>query len=657
MRPAKPRRERELDIICLGRVAVDLYAQQMGARLEDVTSFAKYLGGSPGNIAFGAARLGLRSALLSRVGDDPMGRFILETLQREGCDTRGIGVDTQRLTALVLLGLKARHDNPLVFYRENCADMALSREDIDEGFIASSRALLVSGTHLSTEGVFGASLRALELAERHDVRRALDIDYRPVLWGLTGKAAGDIRYVADASVTRRIQSVLPLFDLVLGTEEEFRIAGGDDDLITALRHVRGVTAASLVVKLGARGCMVLDGAIPATLELVPIHRGVEVEVLNVLGAGDAFAAGFLSGWLTGGDVERCCQLANLCGALVVSRHACAPAMPTRAEIDHILGGVASLTRPDRDETVQRLHRVSARRRVWGPLYILAFDHRRQLAELAQQAGRPLESIGRLKQLFLEAVEGVDAHLRRQGDKGSLGLLADERFAQDVLNAATGRGMWIARPVELPGSRPLVFEQGRSVGSQLTRWPREQIVKCLVHFHPDDPPMLRLEQEAQIRALYEATRESGHELLLELVVPKLPVEAGDALYRAMLRLYNIGVYPEWWKLQPQPREVWRRVDELLARRDPYCRGVVLLGMNAPTEELAEAFREAAASRACRGFAIGRTVFQGPSLRWLQGEIDDAMLVTQVRESFVRLIDAWRNARGTVQAAAAGGEAGR
>lgn len=633
----------ELDLICLGRVAVDLYAQQLGARLEDASSFARYLGGSPANIAFGAARLGLKSALVSRVGDDPMGRFILETLRREGCDTRGVRIDPGRLTALALLGLKDRHTFPLVFYRENCADMALEAQDVEEDFIASARALLVSGTHLSTDRVLKASLRALECAQKHGLRRVLDIDYRPVLWGLTAKAAGEIRYVADGDVTRRLQEVLPRFDLVFGTEEEFRIAGGQEDLAAALRQVRERTPAMLVVKLGGRGCLVVDGPVPASLEQAPIHPGVEVEVLNVLGAGDAFAAGFLSGWLTGGDVGRCCALANLCGALVVSRHACSAAMPTRAEIEHLLGRDAPVTRPDLDETAQRLHRVSTRRKEWGPLYILAFDHRRQLIELAQQTGRGLELIPRLKQLILQAVEAVAAQIAGRAAEGSIGVIIDERFGQEVLNAATGRGWWIARPVELPGSRPLVFEHGRSVGSQLVHWPREHTVKCLAQFHPDDEPMLRLEQEAQIRSLYEATRESGHELLLELVLPKLPVEAPEALHRAMLRLYNIGVYPEWWKLQPQPREVWRRVEALIGERDPYCRGVVLLGMNAAADELTRAFREAAGSGVCRGFAIGRTIFQGPSIAWLTGEIDDASLVEQVRGAFQYLIDAWRDAR--------------
>lgn len=635
---------RQLDVICLGRLGVDLYAQQIGARLEDVSSFAKYLGGSSANIAFGTARLGLKSAMLTRVGDDHMGRFLVESLNKEGCDTRAIKVDPERLTAMVLLGIKDRETFPLVFYRENCADMALREEDIDESFIASSKALLITGTHFSTEGVYKASSRALDYAEKHNVKRVLDIDYRPVLWGLTGKADGETRFIANAQVSAHVQRILPRFDLVVGTEEEFMIAGGSDDLLTALRKVREVSEATLVVKLGALGCTVIHGEIPERLEDGSIYQGIRVEVLNVLGAGDAFMSGFLRGWLTGGDDERCCQLANACGGLVVSRHACAPAMPTLAELDYFFNSPIPITRPDLDPALNRLHQVSVPRKTWQPLYIFAFDHRGQLVELAQQAGRGLKAIPELKQLFIRAIERVEADLREKGVQGDVGLLADERFGQDALNTATGRGWWIARPVELQGSRPLAFEHGRSIGSNLIKWPQEQIIKCLVQFHPDDEPELRLEQEAQLKGLYEAAQVSGHELLLEVIPPKNHTsDQPDVLYRAIKRLYNIGIYPNWWKIESQPESVWEKLDELITERDPYCHGVVLLGLNAPAEELAEGFRHASASKTCRGFAVGRTIFQEPSRAWLAGEIDDEALISRVQSTFEFLIKSWREAR--------------
>ena len=201
----------------MGRLAVDLYAQQFGALLEDVSSFAKYLGGSSANIAFGAARLGLRAAMISRVGDEQMGRFLIETLQREGCDTSMVQVDPERLTGLVLLGLKDRDTFPLLFVRENCADMALDAGAIGEDFIADCRALLITGTHLSQPTVRAASTRALDLAARHGLTRVLDIDYRPVLWGLTRRGEGANRFVADARVTASLQAMLPRFDLLIGT--------------------------------------------------------------------------------------------------------------------------------------------------------------------------------------------------------------------------------------------------------------------------------------------------------------------------------------------------------------------------------------------------------------------------------------------------------
>ncbi len=138
-----------LDVITIGRASVDLYGQQIGTRLEDIGSFAKSVGGCPANIAVGTARLGLKSALMTRVGNEQMGRFIREQLAREGVETRGIVTDPERLTALVLLAVEAEGVSPMIFYRTDCADMALSEADIDEAFIASAGAIVITGTHFS----------------------------------------------------------------------------------------------------------------------------------------------------------------------------------------------------------------------------------------------------------------------------------------------------------------------------------------------------------------------------------------------------------------------------------------------------------------------------------------------------------------------------
>src|SRR5471032_2322038 len=340
--------QRALDLICLGRLAVDLYAQQIGSRLEDVSSFAKYLGGSSANIAFGSTRLGLRTAMLSRVGDDHMGRFLTETLSREGCDISHVSVDPERLTALVMLGLKDRDTFPLIFYRENCADMAIRAEDVDEAFIASSKALLITGTHFSSAAMHQVSSLALAHARRNNVRSVLDIDYRPVLWGLSPRADGETRFVSNEGVTAHLQGILPQFDLVVGTEEEFMIAGGGADIIASLNAVRAVSKATLVLKRGPLGCAVIDAAIPATLDAAFNYRGVQVDVMNVLGAGDAFMAGFLREWLNGADDDAA-------GTRLLPRQRRAPAPARRGRATQ-----SPASRHRAPQAVERIVRVRLR---------------------------------------------------------------------------------------------------------------------------------------------------------------------------------------------------------------------------------------------------------------------------------------------------------
>ncbi len=631
---------RRFDLACLGRLAVDFYAEQFGSSLENARTMAKYLGGSSANLAFGVARLGLKSAMVSRVGNEQMGRFLIDTLQREGCDTSQIQVDPERLTALVLLGIKDRDTFPLLFIRENCADMAIDASQIDGSFIAQCRALAITGTHLSTPTTLAAAKAALAHAKAHQVVRVLDIDYRPVLWGLTSRGAGENRYVADAKVTHALQQMLPEFDLLVGTEEEFFIAGGvADDLIASLRAVRAITPATLVVKRGALGCCVIEGAIPDDIDLADIFPGERVEVLNVLGAGDAFLSGLMATLLQGKGWSEATRVANACGAIVVSRHACSAAMPTPVELEHWFHGQRN-PKVDEDQALAQLHRVTTTRPAWSDLCVLAFDHRSQFYDLARQAGAAPSRLPALKQLLVQAAARVEASHQLQGH---LGVLVDGgEYGAAALASATGRGWWVGRPVELPGSRPLRFDGTRSVGSTLVHWPSEQVVKCLVFYHPDDAYALRLEQEQKILELWEATRHSGHELLLEIITPASMADAqtqDSAVLRSVKRLYNLGIKPEWWKLAPMSAAGWSDLAALIAERDPYCRGAVILGLNQPLDALAASFAQAT-NPVVKGFMVGRSIWASASLSWLRNELDDEGLIAEVATNFAGLVKAWR-----------------
>lgn len=631
---------RRLDLITLGRAGIDLYGEQVGGRLEDMASFAKYIGGSPTNTAVGSARLGLDAGLITRVGDDHFGRFLREELIREGVDTTGVKTDPERLTALAVLGIRDPDTFPLIFFRENCADMALSKDDVDPALVARAGALLINGTHLSQPGVFDASFKAAELMKAQGGRVVFDIDYRPVLWGLTSKANGEDRFIASARVTERLQQVLPLCDLIVGTEEEIHILGGDSDTVSALRAIRSHTDALLVCKRGADGCVAFPGEIGDSLDQGVVSRGFPIEVFNVLGAGDAFMAGFLRGWLRDMPLESCCEMANACGALVVSRHGCAPAMASWEELQTFMAG--NWPRRLRESApLEQLHWSTNRHGDHRDLTVLAIDHRSQFDDLVESLGISDgdAAVAQFKGLALQAVDRL-----AEGDS-RYGVLLDGRFGARALEAAADLPYWIGRPIEKPGSRPLDFEGSPDVGATLREWPINHVVKCLVFYHPDDDADLRARQDRQILRLFDACRATRRELLLEIITSKHGAVDAHTVARVINHVYSLGVYPDWWKLEPSnDPAAWAETEAAILRHDPKCRGIVLLGLSAPQDELLAGIATAAPFKLVKGFAVGRTIFQDVAVRWLRGEVDDTRAIDQLTENLRVLAEAWRAARG-------------
>lgn len=626
-----------LDVITIGRSSVDLYGVQVGGRLEDMRSFDKYIGGSPTNIACGTARLGLRSAVITGVGDEHMGRFIREELEREGVDTRGVKTDPERLTALVLLGIRDQEQFPLIFYRENCADMGLTVDDIDPDYIRQARAVVATGTHLSHPQVEAATLKALEIARAEGMQTALDIDYRPNLWGVAGHGEGENRFVESATVTAKLQATLHLFDLIVGTEEEFHIAGGTTNTVAALRAVRGVSNATLVCKRGADGAVAFTGDIPDDLDNGESGPGYPIEVFNVLGAGDGFMSGLLRGWLDGERWPTVLKYANACGALAVSRHGCTPSYPSWDEMQYFFE--RGVMQPDlrNDAPLEQVHWATNRHLDWQELRVFAFDHRTQLEDLE---GATPDKIGRFKQLCLAATEKV-----AEGRSG-YGLLCDGRLGRDALYKAAGGTLWVGRPVEWPGSRPLRLEPeiGPDFGG-LVQWPRDQVVKVLCFCHPEDDAATWADHEATIVRLFNACRRNRLEFLLEVVPSKVGKISDATTAQVIQKFYDAGVYPDWWKLEPMQTDVaWQLTCEAITRNDPNTRGIVILGLGESEESLAASFAVAARHPLVKGFAVGRTIFAESAAAWMTGRIDDVAAVKTMSGNFARLCSIWDAARG-------------
>jgi 5-dehydro-2-deoxygluconokinase len=569
-------------------------------------------------------------------------------------DVSQVRTDPERLTALVFLGIRDRETFPLIFYRDHCADMGLTREDVNAAFIGSAKALLLSGTHLSQPQTYEACKAAALAARAAGTRVVLDIDYRPVLWGLTAPGLGERRFVASDSVSAHLQSLLPLCDLIVGTEEEIHIAGGSTDTAAALRRIREVSQALIVMKRGPMGCVAFPRAIPARLDEGVTGPGFPVEVFNVLGAGDAFMAGLLRGWVRDEPLAQALRYANACGAIVVSRHGCAPAMPSWDELDHFLRHGSPTRRLREDERLEHLHHASTRTRRWPSLAVLAFDHRKQLEDLAQRHGVPPERIAVFKQLIVQAAQrGYSAarhEARHAADLPAPGVIIDERHGADALACLTGANWWIGRPVELPGSRPLAFEAGDQLGLALRTWPAEHVVKCLVAHHPDDPEPMAAQQLASLDGLARACRATGHELLVEVIPPREMACHSHTLAQAMRQIYARGVRPDWWKLPPPlDSAAWQQIDGAIQQHDPYCRGVLLLGLEASEASLAQAFKAAAGQRWCKGFAVGRSLFAHAAEGWFSGSLGDDDVIADVAQRYQRLIRLWCEAAATLPAA--------
>ncbi|WP_380058063.1 5-dehydro-2-deoxygluconokinase [Falsihalocynthiibacter sp. SS001] len=626
----------KLDVITMGRSCVDLYGAQIGGELEEMRSFEKYIGGSPTNIACGSARLGLRTGLITGVGDEYMGRFILRELERHGIDISGVKVDSDRLTALAMLGIRDEEQFPLIFFRENCADMALSADDIDEAFIASTRALVITGTHLSQPQTEEAVLTALRYARKAGARTALDIDFRPNLWGLATHGQGEERFVASDEVTSRLQAHLHLFDLIVGTEEEFHIAGGSTDTIAALRAVRARTDAILVCKRGAMGAAAFEGHIPESLDDGQSGRKFAIEVFNVLGAGDGFMAGLLKGWLDDLPWAKSIEYANACGAIAVSRHGCTPAYPSLQELEYFLKTGIKNPALRMDQELEQLHWSTTRPKLRADLCIFAFDHRAQFE--AMDNATP-EKIGAFKSLCL------DAALKVADGRDGFGILCDNRLGRQSLHRAMGTGLWVGRPVEWPSSRPLAFEPelGPDLGG-LVSWPSPQACKALCFYHPDDPDWLKNEQETTIIRLFHACRRNSIQFVLEVIASGFGQVDEDTTARTLRRFYELGVYPDFWKLEPMQTEAaWDATCQVINEFDPHCNGVLILGLGGSADSLKASFQLAAKQPLVRGFAVGRTIFADVAQRWLNGEVGDEAACKELTRGFAELSSNWQKLR--------------
>jgi 5-dehydro-2-deoxygluconokinase len=307
-----------LEVITMGRVGVDLYPEQIDATLAEVRTFAKSLGGSPTNVAVAAARLGRRSAVITKVGKDGFGEYVRDALRGFGVDSRWVGTDPTLRTPIVFCEIHPPDRFPLLFYREPKApDMNLTKDELDLSAIADAPLFWTTGTGLSDEPSRTATLAALDARKGRETT-IHDLDHRPLFW----RSGDDARRWAREALRR--------VTVVVGNTDEVEMA-------TGLRDPR--KAAAALLEMGPRLAIVKrghEGAYARTARDEVTVPAVEIPVLNGLGAGDAFGGALCHGLLAGWPLGQTLALANAAGAIVASRLACADAMPTLDEIEALL---------------------------------------------------------------------------------------------------------------------------------------------------------------------------------------------------------------------------------------------------------------------------------------------------------------------------------
>ncbi len=331
------------DILDMGRSSIDLYSNDIGTPFVNISSFAAYVGGSPLNICVGARRLGLNTVLLTAVGNDPVGDFILNFLTDEHIPTQYIPRKPGNRSSAVLLGIEPPNKFPLVYYRDNAADINLTIDDVLAAPINDCKVFQFAGTNLSREPSRSATLYAAEMAKQAGAKVVLDVDFRPDQWH-------DVRAFGV-----QVRAALRLIDVIIGTEDEINAAMMTDPAQMTLTHsqvsdtkVGGNTERAIqgILKMGPEALALKVGPEGARIYLktgeVINAPGFPVEIYNILGAGDAFGAGFIYGYVNGWNWYKSARLGNACGAIVVTKHGCANFMPTMPEIEAFVAGYGGL---------------------------------------------------------------------------------------------------------------------------------------------------------------------------------------------------------------------------------------------------------------------------------------------------------------------------
>ncbi len=617
-----PGRTGGFEVITMGRVGVDIYPEQVGVGLEDVTSFAKFLGGSATNVAVAASRLGHRAAVVTRTGDDPFGRFIHRALAGFGVDDRWVTPVDHLPTPVVFCELLPPDDFPLYFYRfPKAPDLEISPDELDYDAIRSAEVLWITLTGLSQSPSREAHLAALE-ARRRSGTTVLDLDYRPMFWD------------SESEATEQVHAALPHVTVAIGNREECRVAVGEtepDAVVTSL-HDAGVDLA--VVKQGPAGVLGSVRLADGTLEQVVVPP-VPVEVVNGLGAGDAFGGAFVHGLLTGRDLRSTLTLANGAGSYVAGQLSCADAMPSVAQLDW-------LPRAGRSPAMTDLPPTRVTAEDIARLVTLRTTEPHRVAEAAAQREQPTGQVGSDGRLMLIAADHPARGALRAGDDplamgdraqlldrlvralarpGVHGVLGTADILDDLLLLGALEGKVVIGSMNRGGLAGTVFEMDdRFTGfdAATIASDRYQGGKMLLRIDPDDHTTVDT-----LQSCASAVADLAGHRLMAMVEPFISARDGSGRVRNDLSteavVRSIGVAAG---LAPTSAYTWLKlpvIEDMETVLAASTLPVLLLGGEVSTDQTAQlaSWSRALACPTVRGMVVGTLAPLPPRRRRREG----------------------------------------
>jgi len=629
---AMPNEDRNFDLLCLGRLGVDLYGEQEGTPLAAIQTFAKYVGGSAANVCVGVARLGLSTAMCSRVGDEGLGDFVLDMLTREGINTALVQRDPLHPTGVVALAIYRREHFPRIFFYTESADLAFERDEIDWSIIRRSNAVLITGSYLVSESLRSSSRAIADSVRDRGGRVVLDVDYRPVLWGLVPVGRGNDMETFGPEVTATYQQILPLCDLVVGTEEEIAVVGGSDNISAALGEIRSLTAAAIVLKRGAKGASVYEGPIPADLDDGIGAPGYAVDVLNNTGAGDAFLSGFLSQWLRNRPFHECVQSGNASGAIVVTRNGCTPAMPFADEQTRFMVQ-GDIRRPDDDEEMNRLHRIGSRRPTVSWRYLLNFEDLALRSLVASSGGSP-DRVDELKKVLYDALLQISEKER------GVGVLFDRYIESGILEECMAREIFVTRSLDPSYERRESIDE-EEIGIELRTWHNDIVPRTCAAISHAISKDEAVHQWSRLARISRICRLMEREIIVDLRPREGAKMSGTKLVKFLAESYRSNIQPDYWIFpELQDPKAWSAIEEILQGKDSACHGYFVRARSGTTRRDKVAPAGSFHGSACRG-VIELPVSDPSGLgAWLNQSATDSEFIDAVSVGLLQRIQAWR-----------------